>query len=139
MVKNWFRKDKSLEESLEFLRERSNKELSKGKFKKVEKLMNEYNNLLDSLWATRPSKYPMRRMKYLDKNESKIIYEAGKCEFCGSGKKYIEILPYLFGSILPVYLCERNDCRKAYEEHKDKYLGLLQEAHEELVNGEILK
>ncbi len=133
MVKNWLRRDKSLEERLSFLEEKITEELSKKNFKKVEKFINAYNNLLDSLWAAGPSKYPMRRIKYLDKKDSRILYEPGKCNFCGSGKKYIEILPYLFGSILPVNTCERYGCREAYEEYKQKYLRLLQQAHDELL------
>lgn len=96
MVKNWLRKDECLEERLLFLKERIAEEFSKKKIRKVEKFIIAYNNSLDSLWPAGPSKSPMPRINYLDKENSRLIYEAGKCNFCGSRREYIEVLPYFF-------------------------------------------
>lgn len=108
------------------------KELSKKNFKKVEKLILEYNKLVDDVWSAGPSKYPLHKIRCVDKENAVLKREVGKCEFCGSDCKHIEILPYLFGTINFVNLCGNEKCRDAFEDYEKRYLNLLDQAHEDL-------
>ena len=91
-----------------------------------------YNKLIDHVWSSGPSRYPLQKIKHVDSENSALIYEADKCMFCGCDNGYTKVLPYLFGTILFIDVCEKKKCQNAYEDYKQRYLRLLSQASEDL-------